>query len=287
MDDSSTATGVAAPAIPRVGLLSRRTIRAAIARVQQVHGLTDPDDGFGALQKASQAHNVKLRAVAAAFLSEREPAANGSRPRPAAPALTFSTHGADAQPNRKRILTDLMTGVSAAAGADFGIVQLRDPVHGGLIIENQHGFDRDFLDLFAYLDDTGTASGTTLARRSATAVADVATSPIYGATDRAAILAAGVRALLSVPLLDEHGDLQGAVAAIFAAPHEVPEATETTIRRHADECARWLHWYDLVTMPRVVASVHAAARAARAAQRGTGGASPTPIALPPRISAIQ
>ena len=79
-------------------------------------------------------------------------------------------------------------------------MQLRDPVHGGLVIECQHGFGRQILDFFSYVDDAGTACGTTLARGSQTFVDDVETSPIYAYEDRQVILTAGVRSVLSTAL---------------------------------------------------------------------------------------
>lgn len=269
-----------APAIPRVGILSRKTIHGAIERLQQLHGLLDPDSGFAALQKASQTHNVKLRSVAAAVLSTGTTARS---PRKRPPALSFSERGGDSQPNRTHVLHDLLDSATRLSGADFGAVHVRDPLHGGLIIEGQHGFERDFLDFFGYIDDSGTACGTTVATRSQTFVDDVQTSPIYAARDRDVVLAAGVRSVLSTPLRDDTDGVVGAVTAHFAAPNRnTAGAVAATIQRHADECAQWLTWYEMTAMPRIVSTVHTAARAAKSSEPAPAvrpSNVPTPAAL--------
>jgi hypothetical protein len=275
-------------AIPRVGILSRKTIRGAIERLQHLHGLLDPASGFAALQKASQTHNVKLRSVAAAVLSvDSLP----KSPRKHPPALSFSGRGRDAQPNRTHVLHDLLHSATDLSGAEFGAVQLRDPVHGGLIIEGQHGFDRNFLDFFSYVDDTHTACGTTLAKRRQTYVADVETSPIYTEEDREVVLEAGVRSVLSTPLRDAADRVVGAVTAHFATPNRSPaDGVAATIQRQADECAHWLTWYDATAMPRIVTSVHNAARAAKvgeSASRPRPKSVPTPAALSGRRATVR
>lgn len=266
--------------IPRVGVLSRTTIHGAIERLQHLHGLLDPDSGFAALQKASQTHNVKLRSVAAAVLSSGTTVRSARKRRP---ALSFSERGGGAQPNRTHILRDLLHSATELSGADYGAVQLRDPVHGGLIIEGQQGFARDFLDFFGYIDDAGTACGTTVAKRSQTFVEDVATSPIYTAEDREVVLEAGVRSVLSTPLRDDDGCAVGAVTAHFGEPNRTPgDAIAATIQRQADECARWLNWYEATAMPRIVSTVHTAARAAKTGEspRSTRPSNvPSPAAL--------
>lgn len=257
--------------IPRVGVLSRRTISSAIERLQREHGLADAGLGFSALQKASQTHNVKLRSVAAAILSSGEFGRGSRRTRRSKPPpLSFTERGYGAQPNRSLVLRDLLQSATTLLGADFGAVQLRDTVHGGLVIENQRGFSRDFLDHFSYLDDTGTACGTTMEYRCQTFVDDVETSSIYTAEDRRMVLEAGVRSVFSTPLCAPDGVVTGAVTVHFAAPHRRPtEADADDVQRYANETATWLRWYDATAMPRIVSSVHAAARRAKAGERSS------------------
>lgn len=262
--------------LPRIGVLSRMTVNWAIEKLQRQHGLADPETGFSALQKASQTHNVKLRSVAAALVSAGESTVQRRSRRAGPPPLTFSERGTAAQPNRTHVLHDLLRNVIGLTGAEYGVVQLRDPVHGGLVIECQHGFGRPFLDVFSYVDDTGTASGTTLVRGSQTFVDDVETSSIYAYDDRQVVLNAGVRSVLSTALRHPKKGVYGAVTVAFAAPHRVPTAlVAERIQQQADECASWLRWYDSAAMPRVLAAVHAAARAGKPSER-----TPTPRLRP-------
>jgi hypothetical protein len=274
--DSITAVDMDAK-LPRIGVLSRMTVNWAIEKLQRQHGLADPETGFSALQKASQTHNVKLRSVAAALVSAGESTVQRRSRRGGPPPLTFSERGADAQPNRTHVLHDLLENVTRLTGAEYGVVQLRDPVHGGLVVECQHGCGRQLLDFFSYVDDAGTACGTTLARGSQTFVDDVETSPIYAYEDRQVILAAGVRSVLSTALRHRSDDVYGAVTIAFAAPHRMPAVlVAESIQQRADECARWLRWYDAAAMPRVLAAVHAAARASK----------PSEVAPTPRLGPV-
>lgn len=69
--------------------------------------------------------------------------------------------------------------------------------------------------------------------------------------------------MLSTPLRDERGIAQGVVATHFARPCDPPdEANLRWVQRLADECARWLRWYDKSVMPRVLRAVHQAAERA-------------------------
>jgi ANTAR domain-containing protein len=250
--------------LPRVGVLSRMTVNWAIEKLQRQHGLTDPGTGFAALQKASQMHNVKLRSVAAALVAAGESTVNRRHRRSGPPPLSFSERGAAAQPNRTHVLHDLLHHVTGLTGADHGVVQLRDPVHGGLVIECHTGFGRHFLDRFSYVDNAGTASGTTLACGSQTFVDDVETSTIYAFEDRQVVLTEGVRSVFSTALRHRSEGVYGAVTVTSAAPHRIPSAlVAEQVQQRADECARWLRWYDNTAMPRVLAAVHTAASAAK------------------------
>ena len=274
--------------LPKIGVLSRMTIDRAIEKLQREHGLADPDTGFSALQKASQTNNVKLRSVAAALVAAGESTVRRRSRRPGPPGLTFSERGAAAQPNRTHVLHDLLHTVTGLTGAEHGVVQLCDPVHGGLVIECQYGFDRRFLDFFSYVDDAGTASGTTLAHGIQTFVDDVETSSIYASEDRQVVLTAGVRTVWSTPLRDRAAGVFGAVTVHFAAPHRAPTVLiAERIQQRADECSRWLRWYEAAAMPRVLNAVHAAARAGKRGERvSTPPLGPVPLPGPFRAASV-
>jgi GAF domain-containing protein len=185
--------------IPRVGRLSRSTVRSALEVLRRRHGVADPETAFNVLRTVSQHHNVKLR----------------------------------------------------------------DAVHGGLTIECHSGFDRDFLDFFGCVDDAGSACGATLSEARQVIVDDVETAAVFAEPQRAMVLAAGVRSVVSTPLLDERGSVRGVVSTHYAQPNRAPDTgVIQKLQLQADDCARWLSWYDRAVMPRVLAAVHVAAHAA-------------------------
>jgi hypothetical protein len=247
--------------IPRVGTVSRSTVITAIHRLQEQHGIIDPEAAFIVLRTASQHHNVKLRVVAAALVAADADVNGGGKTAVCEPPqLSFSGCGQSPRPNRTDVLHDLMRAAIGMTGAGYGTVQLRDPVHGGLVIEGHKAFDRTFLDFFGYVEPTGCACGATLAGRCQVFVPDVESSPVFDDEERETVLRAGVRSVLSTPLRDERGIVRGVVSTHFAQPcPQLDEATVRWVQRLADECARWLRWYDKAVMPRVLRGVHEAA----------------------------
>lgn len=247
--------------IPRVGRLSRSTVRAAIDVLRQQHAMADPDITFNVLRSVSQQHNIKVRAVAAAVVgSDVADPQSGDPASSAPPTLTFSDCVETTMPNRTEVLRDLMRTAMTDLGADYGNVQVRDPAYGGLTIESQSGFKGDFLDFFGYVDDAGSACGATLTEARQVVVDDVASAPVFAEPERAMVLASGVQSVVSTPLIDEFGSVRGVVSTHYALSHRAPdEKALRTLQLQADECARWLSWYDRAVMPRVLAAVHAAA----------------------------
>ena len=250
--------------IPRVGTLSRSTVITAINRLQEQHGISEPEAAFTVLRTASQRHNVKLRVVAAALMAaEADVSGDGMTAACEPPPLSFSCRAQSPCPNRTDVMHDLMRAAIGMTGAAFGTVQSRDPIHGGLIIEGHQGFDRLFLDFFSYVDGPGSACGATLTGGSPVWVGDVETSTVFAEAARETVLGAGVRSVLSTPLRDQRGIVRGVIATYFTQPyHRLDDATVSWVQRRADECARWLLWYDKAVMPTVLRAVHAAAESA-------------------------
>jgi len=86
---------------------------------------------------------------------------------------------------------------------------------------------------------------------------------VFAEKDRETVLRAGVRSVLSTPLRDERGIVWGVVTTHFARPcHPLDESTVLWVQRLADECARWLRWYDKSVMPTILRAVHEAAERA-------------------------
>jgi hypothetical protein len=266
--------------IPRIGRLSRSTVITAIHYLQEQHGIIDPEAAFLVLRRASQHHNVKLRVVAAALVAvDADVSGDGDSAACEPPPLSFSSRTQSPRPNRTDVLHDLMRAAIGMTGAGYGTVQLRDPIHGGLIIEGHKGFDRSFLDFFSYVDGTGCGCGAMLTGRCQVFVGDVETSTVFADEERETVLRAGVRSVLSTPLRDEREIVWGAVATHFALPCDPPdEATLRWVQRLADECARWLRWYDKSVMPMVLRAVHQAAE--RAGTINCGAITPDRSELP-------
>jgi hypothetical protein len=250
--------------IPRIGRLSRSTVITAIRHLQEQHRIIDPEAAFMVSRTASQHHNVKLRVVAAALVAvDADVGGDSENEVCEPPPLSFSGRAQSLRPNRTDVLHDLMRAAIGMTGAGYGTVQLRDPIHGGLIIEGHKGFDRSFLDYFSYVDGTRCACGATLTGRCQLFVGDVQTSTLFADEDRETVLRAGVRSVLSTPLRDECEIVWGFVATHFARPCDpLDEATVRWVQRLADECARWLRWYDKSVMPMVLRAVHEAAERA-------------------------
>ncbi|MBV9447165.1 MAG: GAF domain-containing protein [Streptosporangiaceae bacterium] len=115
------------------------------------------------------------------------------------------------------LLPRVLDGALALTGADFGNVQLVDPVSGGLKIVTQSGFSSEFLGYFALVDDDHSACGRAARHCAQMVITDVTTDPGF-APHREIAAAAGFRAVQSTPLTDSAGRLIGMVSTHFREP---------------------------------------------------------------------
>ncbi|MGE2713290.1 GAF domain-containing protein [Mycolicibacterium litorale] len=250
-----------------VNLISHATVRGAVARLQDDHGIADADTAFRALLTVSQRYDVKLRHLSAAVSTTDAATRTTSGP---APALSFSLRGRGDAPKRSDVLADLLTTAVDLFSAPAGAVQLRDAKHGGLCIESHAGLTEQFRHHFSYLEDEGSAAAYATAHCEVVRVDDVAVSPLYSFIDMEVLAQCGVRAELAVPMCDEDGRNWGAVTVMFDSrrPRVDPFAVEM-LHGHADSCAQWLRWYDQAVMPRLVDAVHEVAAASVEEAAGT------------------
>jgi len=107
--------------------------------------------------------------------------------------------------------------VLSLTGAARGNVQVTDPATGSLRIVAHLGFDAEFLEYFALVDDDRSACGRAARRRSQIVIADTSTDPAFTA-HRDAAAAAGFRAVWSTPLVDQAGRLLGVVSTHYPRP---------------------------------------------------------------------
>ena len=119
------------------------------------------------------------------------------------------------------------------AGADLGNVQLADPVSGALRIVAQHGFDGEFFDHFAVVDDDRSACGRAARYRTQLVIADVDTDPGFE-PHRQIAAASGFRAVQSTPLVDNAGRLVGMVSTHYPRPCAPSARDMRVIGRYAD-----------------------------------------------------
>jgi GAF domain-containing protein len=149
----------------------------------------------------------------------------GTRRAQDALALLWAARGVDA------LLPQLLERALHLTGAERGNVQLADPDTGGLRIAAQVGFDREFLDYFAIVEDDCSACGRAARLHSQTVVTDTSMDPDFR-PHREIADASGFRAVQSTPLIDRSGMLVGVVSTHYPHPG-----------RPADEDLRALRGY--------------------------------------------
>jgi GAF domain-containing protein len=130
------------------------------------------------------------------------------------------------------MLPAILDGALSLMGADFGNVQLRDPVTGTLRIVTQSGFDSKFLDYFATVDDNSSACGRAALGRAQTVIADVEADPGF-APHRHIAAVSGFRAVQSTPLIDRAGHTIGVLSTHFERPRRPSRADMQIIDLYA------------------------------------------------------
>jgi GAF domain len=119
------------------------------------------------------------------------------------------------------LLPKVLDGALSLMGADFGNIQLLDPVTGSLRIVTQSGFGPEFLEYFAVVDDGHSACGRAAQECAQAVITDVTADPGF-APHRDIAAASGFRAVQSTPLVDYAGRLIGMVSTHFRRPGRPP-----------------------------------------------------------------
>jgi signal transduction histidine kinase len=122
------------------------------------------------------------------------------------------------------ILDEALTATMDIQRADFGNIQLCDcdPESRVLKIAAQRGFNAEFLDYFANVEDPSAACGRAMRSGSRVIIEDVQTDAQF-APHRHIALAAGFRAVQSTPLFDRGGEFIGLISTHFRQPHRPSE----------------------------------------------------------------
>ncbi len=151
--------------------------------------------------------------------------------------LQLLTDGLHDVPSLSALLPRILDGVLSLTGADFGNIQLRDPVTGSLRIVTQSGFDSGFLDYFAVVEDDHSACGRAARDGAQIVIPDVITDPVF-APHREIAAASGFRAVQSTPLVDLAGRLVGMVSTHFRRPHRPAGLDLRIMEFYADAAGR-------------------------------------------------
>jgi hypothetical protein len=127
------------------------------------------------------------------------------------------TGGLGDVPSLSSLLPRVLDGALSLMGADFGTLQVLDPVTGSLRLVTQSGLDPGFLEYFAVVDDGHSACGRAARKGTQVVIADTDTDPGF-APHRGVAAASGFRAVQSTPLADKAGHLVGVVSTHFRRP---------------------------------------------------------------------
>jgi two-component sensor histidine kinase len=124
----------------------------------------------------------------------------------------------------KKCLEEILETAIIISGADKGNIQLLDQNSGVLVIAAQRGFDEAFLKFFAKVSDGDTACGAAMSSGQRVVVEDVLTSEIFvGQPAQTVLTDAGVRAVISSPLMSSTGTLLGMISTYCSKPHRPDE----------------------------------------------------------------
>ncbi|RDI67594.1 GAF domain-containing protein [Nocardia pseudobrasiliensis] len=130
------------------------------------------------------------------------------------------------------LLPRVLDAALGLTGADFGDVQLVDPSTGALLLITEYGFDSEFSEYFAVVEDESSVCGSA-AKAGQTTVFDVAEEPGF-APHRDIAASAGFRGVQSTPLLDYSGRVIGMVSTHFRDPHQPADEQLRLLRLYAD-----------------------------------------------------
>ena len=130
----------------------------------------------------------------------------------------------------------------AITGAPRGSLQLIEPRSGVLSIAAQRGFDESFLSFFARVRSNAPVTAAAAMRAKRRIIAEDVTKNAIFSDPKAVevLLAAGVRAVQSTPLIDAAGRVFGVISTHFAQPYQPQERELRFIDLLARQAADYL-----------------------------------------------
>jgi PAS domain S-box-containing protein len=122
------------------------------------------------------------------------------------------------------LLEKFLAAAIGIMGADSGNIQLVDPTSQELRIAAHVGLEAPFLNFFNSVHQGLAACGTSLHLGESVIVPDVTQSPIFAdQTILEVLLAAGVRAVQSTPIISSTGKIVGMISTHWEEPHQPQE----------------------------------------------------------------
>ncbi|WP_225827409.1 ANTAR domain-containing protein [Streptomyces naphthomycinicus] len=235
------------------------------------YGLPDSGSAFRALREASQRFNVPLRVLVSAVVAARPPDGEvwfPGRRSPALPPLRILARGGRDPRCRRQMIDAVLHEALAVGRAPAGYVQLVNPAVNALMLETHHGCAETFLDHLARGGGDGSADAAARGGGRQTSVPDVATAASLSEDARCALLAAGARALHSVPVFSPAGRPAGVITLHWAAAGHRPAAAQTeALALLASDASAWLSWYHRSVLLDALEHLH----------QGLTGSAPEPI----------
>jgi two-component sensor histidine kinase len=120
------------------------------------------------------------------------------------------------------LLQQIINGAIVIVGADKSLLQLLDSKSSALVAAVQRGFDEPFLKFFESVRDDASTVRAAMRSRKQVIVADLLNSEFFAET---ALIQAGIRAVISTPLIGRKDTLLGMMSMYFRQPHH-PDSRE-------------------------------------------------------------
>jgi signal transduction histidine kinase len=138
-------------------------------------------------------------------------------------------------------LLEIVDAAIAVTAADMGNIQLLDRGSGALKIEASRGFEAPFLEFFNAVHDGQAACGSAMKSGERVVIEDVIVSPVFvGTPELEAMLAAGVRAVQSTPLVGRSGQIVGMLSTHYRAPRRPADRDLRVLDLLARQAADWI-----------------------------------------------
>jgi len=126
-------------------------------------------------------------------------------------------------------------------GADKGNIRVFDSSSNSLVMAAHRGFAEPFLTFFKHVRDEGSTCAAATQTKGQVIVEDVLESDIFvGHKSLAILIDAGVRAVISTPLLSSNGNLMGMIATHYSNPHRPTDREVYLIHVLARQAADYL-----------------------------------------------